>query len=101
MKKYIMMVFLGLGMTVFAQEIVTATGKVTKSRSGQNDSTFYTFQLSDSDKSYQANTKAPDVKKYEELFKESLNSGRELSIEFDTNPQFPSGIRRIKKIELK
>jgi hypothetical protein len=100
MKKWMIMMFLGIGMAASAQEMIQATGKVTGSRTGR-DARFYTFKVNDSGKSYQANTAAPDVKKHEELFKESLNSGKELSIEFDTNPAFPETIRRIKKIEIK
>jgi hypothetical protein len=100
MKKWMIMMFLGIGIAASAQEMIQATGKVTGSRTGR-DARFYTFKVNDSGKSYSGNTAAPDVKKHEELFKESLNSGKELTIEFDTNPDFPDTIRRIKKIELK
>jgi arylsulfatase len=90
---------LGIGMAASAQEMILATGKVTGSRTVR-EARIYTFKVNDSGKSYQANTAAPDVMKHEELFKHSLNSGKELSIEFDTNPDFPEAIRRIKKIEI-
>ena len=101
MKKWIIMLVLAVGVTSWAQENVVLTGKVVKTRSGVNNAVFYTIQENGPGKQYWANTLSPDVAKHEDLFKEALKSKKEIYIEFDTNPQFPDAIRRIKKIELK
>jgi hypothetical protein len=101
MKKWIIMLVLAVGVTSWAQENVVLTGKVVKTRSGVNNAVFYTLEENETGKQYEANTLAPDVAKHEGLFKEALKSKKEMYIEFDTNPQFPNAIRRIKKIELK
>jgi len=92
---------LAIGVTAWAQEDVALTGKIIKTRNGVNNAVFYTLQDNETGKSYQGNTMAPDVLKHEALFKEALTSKKDMYIEFDTNPQFPDAIRRIKKIELK
>jgi len=100
MKKMMIVLLLGLGSSVCAQEWIAVTGKVVKTRSGVNNAVFYTVQVNETGKKYEANTLRPDVLKNEGIFKEAFSNGRDLFIEFDMEAKWPDAIRRIRKIEL-
>ncbi len=100
MKKMMIVLLLGLGSSVCAQEWIAVTGKVVKSRLGQKGSTFYTLQQNDTGKKFEANTLRTDVLQNEAVIKEALQSGRTIYIEFNIEDKWPDSVWRIRKIEL-
>ena len=101
MKKSVIVLLFGFAAVSFAQEWTAVTGKVVKSRQGVNNAVLYTLQQNETGKKYEANTLRPDVLKNEALFKEALDTKRDLFVEFDTEAKWPDAPRRIRTIELK
>lgn len=84
MKKNLMILLFGLVSLASAQQTwISFTGKIVKSRPGQDGATFYTLQQSDTGKKFEANTRRPDVLQNEALIKEAFKSGRTIYIEFN------------------